>query len=182
MFGDILKGVGDLIGIGATAAGAYRAFKGPPDVPDEYKREMARQDEILQMLTNPNDPRFKAQVDQEEGRIKYDFARDLQRVMTANNRNMARTGGYGLFDPERRDEAIASATKMGHANAKSAARQQVRNYLTQALGGSATLAGQFQPIINQNNEQWRSTNLGIKTLFEGAQALANPRKSVNELS
>jgi len=169
---------------GAAAAGSLVAgvtsLLDDPDPPQgsaELMEGSRRAREISDILSNPNDPRFLQLVDQEEGRIRGDFASSLKQLRIANQRATAR-GGAPMLNPERRDETMARATAWGMEEARNRARENARAYLMasaqanqMSMGGFAQSAG-IDGGLNSLNRMNRAN--AMQAAFGGAYALGQP--------
>jgi hypothetical protein len=165
--------------IGSAVVGAASLFKDndEPAGSAELRAGAGRAKEISDILSSPNDPRFLQMVDQEEGRIRGDFAEAMKNLRVSNQRAMAR-GGAPMLNPERRDEAIAQASARGLEEARSRARDNARAYLTAAaqanqmsMGGfaqSASIDGTMDALGRMNRSN------ALQTIFGGVNALAQP--------
>ena len=132
---------------------------------------------IARALTNPDDPMFQRLAQEEEQTINSEFARALRDLGTYNRRMMARTGGLGILDPERRDEALASTYARSAADRKLAARQQARSYLSGALTANQAVAGAYAPMIamDQSNREQRAS--GMQMLMDIGEKLFPPQQN-----
>lgn len=140
-------GIGDIIGGIGAVGGLIGAFSGGPEVPGAVKKSAKMQFEIAQALANPDSEMFQRIMRGEEGRIRRDYAYALDQMSRANRRAVARTGGLGFINPERRDETVSSTVKRGFVDAKDTARASTRAYLQAAMGANSAVAGAYQPIM-----------------------------------
>ena len=173
---DFLSDVAD---IGSFAAGLASLFRKPKQ-PEGYQELLAasrRGQDLAEQLANPNDPRFLARVDEEEGRIRSDAARSIKDILTANRRAVARTGTGLLFNPERRDETASSMMADAFEKSRDAARTNVRSYLASALQANNIAMGGFSNAaqIGTVNDAISRGNpaSGLDALFKGIKAVSN---------
>lgn len=170
-------GAGAALGSVALGAASLLQDNDPPAGSEELMAGSRRAREISDMLANPNDPRFLQLVDQEEGRIRGDFAQALKELRIANQRATAR-GGAPMLNPERRDEAIAMASARGLEQARTRARENARAYLQAAAGANQMSMGGFANAANINGTvdalgRMNRSN-ALQTIFGGVHALSRP--------
>jgi len=87
----------------------------------------------------------------------------------------------GILNPERRDEAIASALATHRATVRDKARQNVRNYLLQATGAQRGVAASYQPIMAASEQQQRNRASGFDALFSGISELPKTLENLSGL-
>lgn len=157
--------IGDLVEIGGAIKTGIDLFDGD-DVPSSVKRAGEDISRIARALMDPDDPLFQKIAAQEEGIITRDFARALKDLGTANLRQMGRTGGMGVLDPERRDEALAGAFAKSFTDRKQMARDQARAYLSSALTANQAVAGAFAPMIAADQREREQRASGMQFLLD----------------
>lgn len=158
--------VGDIFETAAAIKTGIDLFAGDDDVPSEVRQAGRDVSAISRALMDPNDPLFQRIAAEEEGLITRDFARALRDFGVQNVRQMVRTGGFGMTDPERRDEALAGAFAKSLADRKQAARDQARAYLGSALTANRAVAGAFAPMISENQRQREREASGMQFLLD----------------
>lgn len=161
-----ISGLSDVVELGSAIKTGFDLFAGDDGVPSEVRRAGRDVSAIARALQNPDDPLFQRLAQQEEGIITRDFSRALREVGTANLRQSARTGGLGILDPERRDEALAGAFAKSVADRKQAARDQARAYLSSALTANQAVAGAFAPQIAADQSQRERRASGMQFLLD----------------
>lgn len=169
LFSSIVKsvsGLGDVVETAAAIKTGFDLFAGKDDVPGEVRQAGRDVSRIARALTDPNDPLFLELAQEEEGIITRDFAKALRDLGTANRRMMGRTGGMGILNPERRDEALAGAFAKSFADRKQAARDQARAYLGSALQANRAVAGSFAPMIAENQRERERQASGMQMLLD----------------
>ena len=166
---DWLSGAIDLAQVGL---GAYDLFSGNSDVDTgDFDDVLDLNRKITKALIDPTRDPYASLATQEEDRIRGDLAAALQQWLTADRRAAAR--GVGTINPERRDEAVASAFASMNQQAREQARANARAFLTAAAGinmggmngAGANLIGQQQNIENRA--------MGIEGLFDARRNLLN---------
>ena len=105
-------------------------------------------------------------VEQESGTIAHDYAKALREVGLANRRMMGRTGGLGILDPERRDEALAGAYAKSFSDRKTQARAQAREYLSGALTANRAVAGAYAPQLAADQRDRERQASGMQMLLD----------------
>ena len=166
LFSKITSGLSDIVEFGAAVKAGIDLFDGGDDVPGEVRQAGRDVSAISRALMDPTDPMFQRLAAEEEGLITRDFTRALRDFGTANVRQMIRTGGFGMTDPERRDEALAGAFAKSLADRKQAARDQARAYLGSALAANQAVAGAFAPMISENQRQREREASGMQFLLD----------------
>lgn len=166
LFKEIIDTVGGLAEGAAAIKTGFDLFTGGDDVPSEVSQAARDTSAIARALLNPDDPLFQKLAQQEEGIITRDFSRALRELGTANVRQAARTGGLGILNPERRDEALAGAFAKSFADRKQAARDQARAYLSSALTANRAVAGTFAPQIAADQAQREQRASGMQFLLD----------------
>ena len=149
----------DILGVAGLALKAYDTFGNQQEVPESTRRVSERATQIQDALLNPaGSPLFQQLQGQEEERIMGDFTKALNQASVQNNRRVARGGGMGFVQPERRDESIYYALSRFPTEAQRQARDQARSYLSAALGASQPMmaAGTAQMGVDTANR--RNTN------------------------
>lgn len=180
-----LEDIGDVGSFAAGLGSLFRRQKQPEGYSELLSAARTSRD-LSEQLSNPNDPRFIARVNEEEGRIRGDFAKAINDAITANRRNLAR-GGMGLMiNQDRRDETAASAMADSFEKSRDAARQNVRGYLSAALQANGVAMGGFSnaarlgagvDALNRANQ-----NSGYDALFKGLKTLGkNPPGFVDSI-
>ena len=115
----------DILGIVGAGIGIFNAFSGQ-DEPEGTQEilALARQSAKFAEALDPNSPIFKQLVGEEEATIRRNTIEGLRQLRVQNRRALARGNVGILINPERRDEAIASATTTAFQQAKEAARNE----------------------------------------------------------
>lgn len=161
-----VSGFGDIVETAAAIKTGVDLFAGGDDVPGEVRQAGRDISRIARALADPEDPMFQRLAAQEEGIITRDYARALRELGTANLRQTARTGGLGILNPERRDEALAGAFAKSLADRKQAARNQARAYLSSALTANRAVAGAFAPQIAADQRDRERQASGMQYLLD----------------
>ena len=159
-------GLGDVVEIASAVKTGIDLFGGDDDVPSEVRQAGRNVSAIARALQDPTDPMFQELAAEEEGLITRDFIKALREVGVENQRQMARTGGMGILDPERRDEALAGAFAKSLADRKQAARDQARAYLSSALTANQAVAGSFAPMISAEQRERERQASGMQFLLD----------------
>lgn len=133
---------GDILGIGA---GLYDIFR---DHDNPYADAMAAN---LAAATDPNSPQFKNLAALFEERNRAAAVKNIQQIMTQNQRARARGDRGFIVNPERRDEFRTSSLNKAFMDAGQAARDEARNTL---MG----TAGQYGQLIPYGAEQDQRTS------------------------
>lgn len=167
-FGDAL---GTLAGIGKTLQGPVALGLGfmqnrrrmplPPGY-EEALQASQRSSQLAQSL-DPSSAYFQKLAGEEEGRIRRDFVEALRQAQVEQRRARA-SGRGGYINPERRDEAMASATANAFTQAQEQARVNARNYIMSQIQANNVAAGGFSRMlvpgmINQGQNQQRGANV-----------------------
>lgn len=169
IFKKVLSGegtFGDIVEIGVGAKTLYDLFADEEEVPSDVSQAATDTAAASRALLNPDDPLFRRLEAQEGSSIARDYALALRRLGTENQRQMARTGGMGILDPERRDEALAGAYAKSFTERKTMARDQARAYLSSAITGNKAVAGAYAPQLatdQRNRERYAS---GMQLLLD----------------
>lgn len=93
---------------------------------------IASLEDLRNLSMNPNDPRYKAMLEQETGNLRTSFLQQLNDVIEANRRQ-ALLGRQEFFDPERRDESMFNAVSKAGREAQTQGRQNVLQRLNNAI-------------------------------------------------
>lgn len=176
-FLDDIGGLGGLVDIGKAGvgiAGLFGAFGGNDNYGKKAYKDTYR---LQQALINPQDPTFLNLYGDEKNRISASFAEGLRDLMVANRRATAR--GTNILNPERRDEAIASATANMRAGLDSTARDRARAYLAQAMGVNLATPAYAADEASANSAANKTAG-GILA-FDALGGLLNgdPRQTIN---
>lgn len=163
--------LGDILGIGQAAAGIAGLFFDQPKVPKQAKAAIAAQQGITEQLLNPNDPRFLALVQEEEDRVRRDFAEAIGQYMRSRQHYGSR--GFYTVNPERRDESVAHAFTQMNAEARDRARANARAYLLSAAQANNMAVNLINPLYGVEEAGRQQTASGIAGAFQTGRALLN---------
>lgn len=136
---DIIQGAGTLMNL-------FTKRKASKEVPalNEMLNAVRGQQRYAEAAGNPNDPFFKNMVAINREQGMANLAGSLMQIMKAHARASAR-GAPGFFvNPERRDEAIASAFAREGQNVENDAKTRAAQYLMQTAQGLGQAAQGFQ--------------------------------------
>lgn len=156
---------GDVVETAVGAKTLVDLFKGE-DVPGDVRGAASNTAAIARALQNPDDPMFRRLEEQESSSIARDYALALRNVGLENQRQMARTGGMGILDPERRDEALAGAYAKSFTERKALAREQARAYLSGALTANSAVAGAYAPQLAADQRDRERQASGMQLLLD----------------
>lgn len=170
-FGDVVETVG-------AGKALYDLFKGE-DVPSDVSGAGSNIAAIARALQNPDDPMFRRLEEQEGSKIARDYAEALKQVGVTNRRMMARTGGLGILDPERRDEALAGAYAKSFSDRKALARDQARAYLSSAITANSAVAGAYAPSLAADQRNREREASGMQMLLDLTQNRSQPSTGIN---
>lgn len=159
------SGFGDVVETVAGVKTLVDLFQGE-DVPSEVSGAGQNIAAIARALQNPDDPMFRKLEEQEGTKIAQDYAKALRDVAVSNRRMMGRTGGLGILDPERRDEALAGAYSKSFADRKAQARLQAREYLSGALTANRAVAGAYAPMLAADQRNRERQASGMQMLLD----------------
>lgn len=116
---------------------------------------------LSNLMTNPDDPRYKAMLGAETQGIQQNFLSSL-RDLVETNRRQALMGRQQIFDPERRDESMFSGIVQAKQQAQQQANQNVLqriNASIQGLNSSSAGLGALAKMQNTRNNNRRQTQL-----------------------
>lgn len=164
-------GFEDVVEIGVAGKTLFDLFTGE-DVPSDVRRSASDTAAIARALADPDDPMFQRLVAEEESTIARDYAKALRDLSLENSRMMARTGGLGILDPERRDEALAGAYAKSYAERKQTARDQARAYLSGAITANQAVAGAYAPQLAADQRDRERQASGMQLLLDFTQNTA----------
>ena len=150
----------DLFDIAGAVTGVAGLFGGGGSA--DLEQAILRQQGLIKALLNPDSKKFQKIAGREEDAIRADLADALQQLQVADARAYGRTG-FGLLNPERRDESIASAFIRGAEQAKAAARDRARQYLQAAINANASM---FGPTLQAGQLQQAQLAGGIESAFD----------------
>lgn len=182
LFSNIVSGdfgFGDVVETAVGVKTLIDLFDDDETVPSAVSGAGANISAIARALQDPDDPMFRKLEEQESTKIARDYAKALRDIGVANRRMMARTGGLGILDPERRDEALASAYTKSFADRKALAREQARAYLSSALTANQAVAGAYAPMIAANQSNLEREASGMQMLLDLSQNLFKPDTGIN---
>jgi len=144
----------------------------------DAEADAAQARDYINLSMNPNDPRYKAMVEQETQGLNQQYLRGLRDLVEANRRQ-ALMGRQQIFDPERQDESQFSGILQARNEAQNQAGANVLNRLNAAIGNlrgqqqsNLALAG-LQTARNQaKNQKYLA---GLSGLSSGINAFNAPR-------
>lgn len=168
----------DIIDLAETGYSIHEAFQGP-ETPKAYDAALSRGSEYAAALADPDHPLFQKIAAQEEATIAHDFAEALQQMRIANQRATIRTGprgGGAIFNPERRDEALAYAATRAVAENKRLARDQARGYLSSAVTANQAQLGAMGPLFTQEQQGRVDQISGVNALAELMRSYTEPQQ------
>jgi hypothetical protein len=164
----------------AAAPGIIGMFQKTKKTPQEREAEAlaAQARDYTNLMMNPDDPRYKAMVTQEQQGLKQNYLGNLRDVIEANRRQ-AIMGRQQFFDPERRDESMFSGVLDAQNQAQNQAGLNVLQRLQQSISG---LQGQQSTMLGladleaKRREQRRQAMLGgLSGLSAGINAYNAPK-------
>lgn len=147
---------GDALGAANLGLGIIGAFNGgnrkaAREAQRAQQAMLAEQQRVTRILEDANNegPMFQQQYADRRAVVDRDFAQNLRQIRTTNARANAR--GTGWINPERQDEAMASALLRNQLDLRNQAREQARRALLASAG-----------IASQNAQNYASAGqLGI---------------------
>jgi hypothetical protein len=145
-------GIADLVTAGGTLLNLFTKRKQSKEVPavNEMLGAVRGGQEYAQAASNPNHPYFKNLVALNAEHNLTNLSEGLRELMVQHRRSVARGNPGVLINPERRDEAVASAFMRGLYNQNEDAKQKARDYLLATSQGLLNSAqGYAQPAQYQ---------------------------------
>ena len=164
---------GDALGVANLGLGIAGAFDGGNKKAAKQARAAQARIEGIVNDVNSEGPMFQSAYEGKRGVLDRDFARDLNALRTKNNRAIARTGGIGFINPERADEAMASALLRNQTDLRARARDEARNTLLQSAGLYGQTAGLTAQANRADQTDRNRMYGGLSAALYGLNALGN---------
>jgi len=143
---------GDIISIGTGIIGLADGG----DDSDAVEETFYRADEIVDFLLDPSSEGFQTIQGLYEEGLNRTTIESINELLTADKRQVARTGGLGYLNPERRDEYASGTIIREAAVNKEAAISDTGDYLLGVLGGvtgEGGLAGSAKALESSEAEE-----------------------------
>lgn len=164
---DFLSGLQAIGDIGQAGVGIASLLKKQPQPAgyEEMQQGMQRSNQLAAALADPNNPMFQSIAADEQAAGRDELTRTLNQIRLQNRRASARSPNGRILNPDRRDEAMASALARGTQDESVRARQRARQVISGALTGSNAAAGVarqnagFSDALQQRSRMNRTSGL-----------------------